>query len=52
LGQILDTHPGPVEVQVKLIGSTVKHFLLPQRVAVGHDLFGELKALLGPDAVD
>ncbi|BDQ00192.1 DNA polymerase III subunit alpha [Aquiluna sp. KACHI24] len=52
LGEILDTHPGPVEVQVKLIGSAVKHFLLPQRVAVGHDLFGELKALLGPDAVD
>ena len=52
LAEILDTHPGPVEVQVKLVGATVKHFLLPQRVAVGHDLFGELKALLGPDAVD
>lgn len=52
LSQILDSHPGPVEVQVKLIGSGVKHFLLPQRVAIGHDLFGELKALLGPDAVD
>jgi hypothetical protein len=25
--------------------------MLPQRVAVGHDLFGELKALLGPEAV-
>ncbi|MFM2019625.1 MAG: polymerase subunit alpha [Actinomycetota bacterium] len=52
LAEILDTHPGPVEVQVKLVGAIVKHFLLPQRVAVGHDLFGELKALLGPDAVD
>ncbi|MEY4989801.1 MAG: polymerase subunit alpha [Actinomycetota bacterium] len=52
LGSILDAHPGPVEVQVKLVGANVKHFLLPQRVAIGHDLFGELKALLGPDAVD
>ena len=52
LAEILDIHPGPVEVQIKLVGSTVKHFLLPQRVSIGHDLFGELKALLGPDAVD
>ena len=52
LAEILDTHPGPVEVQIRLIGAQVKHFLLPQRVSVGHDLFGELKALLGPDAVD
>ena len=52
LGAILDSHPGPVEVQVKLIGANIKHFLLQQRVAIGHDLFGELKALLGPDAVD
>ncbi len=52
LGSILDSHPGPVEVQVRLVGANVKHFLLPQRVAIGHDLFGELKALLGPDAVD
>ena len=52
LGTILDKHPGPVEVQVKLeSNSDAKHFLLPQRVAVGHDLFGELKALLGQDAV-
>ena len=52
LAEILDIHPGPVEVQIKLVGSGVKHFLLPQRVSIGHDLFGELKALLGPDAVD
>ena len=52
LAEILDLHPGPVEVQIRLIGSDVRHFLLPQRVSVGHDLFGELKALLGPDAVD
>ena len=52
LGAILDKNPGPVEVQVKLEGGAeAKHFLLPQRVAVGHDLFGELKALLGVDSV-
>ena len=51
LSEILAKHPGPVEVQVRLVGSQTKHFLLPHRVMVGHDLFGELKAILGPDAV-
>ena len=52
LAGILDSHPGPVEVQVKLHSNhNTSHFMLPQRVSVGHDLFGELKALLGPDAV-
>lgn len=52
LGSILESHPGPVEVQVKLhTNHGSSHFMLPQRVRVGHDLFGELKALLGPDAV-
>ncbi len=51
LGVILDSNPGPCEVQVRLVGATDRHFMLPQRVAVGHDLFGELKALLGSDAV-
>jgi DNA polymerase-3 subunit alpha len=52
LNAILDSHPGPVEVQVKLVGGAeAKHFVLPQRVAVGQDLFGELKSLLGVDAV-
>jgi DNA polymerase III subunit alpha len=51
LSEILTKHPGPVEVQVRLVGSQTKHFLLPHRVMVGHDLFGELKAILGPDAV-
>jgi DNA polymerase-3 subunit alpha len=53
LNAILDSHPGPVEVQIKLYGGAEpKHFVLPQRVAVGQDLFGELKALLGVDAVN
>lgn len=52
LANILEAHPGPVEVQVKLTAPAgVSHFMLPQRVKVGQDLFGELKALLGPEAV-
>lgn len=50
LNAILSAHPGPVEVQVKLGDS--RHFLLPHRVSVGPDLFGELKSLLGADSVN
>jgi len=49
LNSVLTAHPGPVEVQIKL-GET-RHFVLPHRVSVGPELFGELKALLGADAV-
>lgn len=49
LNAVLTSHPGPVEVQVKLGES--RHFVLPHRVSVGPDLFGELKSLLGADAV-
>jgi DNA polymerase-3 subunit alpha len=53
LSEILTAHPGPVEVQIKMQnGGDSKHFLLPQRISVGHDLFGEIKALLGQDAVN
>ncbi|MFM1950871.1 MAG: polymerase subunit alpha, partial [Actinomycetota bacterium] len=53
LTEILAKNPGPVEVQIKLQnGSETKHFLLPQRVGVGHDLFGEIKALMGQDSVN
>jgi DNA polymerase-3 subunit alpha len=52
LSNILEAHPGPVEVQIRLTASAgTSHFMLPQRVKVGQDLFGELKALLGPEAV-
>lgn len=51
LQHILEKYPGPCEVQVKLTSATPKHFMLQQRVDIGHDLFGELKALLGPDSV-
>jgi DNA polymerase-3 subunit alpha len=52
LSNILEAHPGPVEVQIRLTASSgTSHFMLPQRVKVGQDLFGELKALLGPEAV-
>ena len=49
LNSVLSAHPGPVEVQIKL-GET-RHFVLPHRVSVGPELFGELKSLLGVDAV-
>jgi DNA polymerase-3 subunit alpha len=49
LNSLLTAHPGPVEVQVKL--GEARHFVLPHRVSVGPDLFGELKSLLGADAV-
>jgi DNA polymerase-3 subunit alpha len=49
LNSVLSAHPGPVEVQIKL-GET-RHFVLPHRVSVGPELFGELKSLLGADAV-
>jgi DNA polymerase-3 subunit alpha len=53
LSEILTRNPGPVEVQIKMQnGGESKHFLLPQRISVGHDLFGEIKALLGQDAVN
>jgi DNA polymerase-3 subunit alpha len=53
LSEILAKNPGPVEVQIKMQnGGDSKHFLLPQRISVGHDLFGEIKALLGQDAVN
>ena len=53
LSEILTKNPGPVEVQIKMQnGGDSKHFLLPQRISVGHDLFGEIKALLGQDAVN
>ena len=52
LKAILERNPGPVEVQIKLVTTAGdKHFLLPQRVAIGSDLFGELKALFGASAV-
>ena len=53
LSEILTKNPGPVEVQIKMQnGGDSNHFLLPQRITVGHDLFGEIKALLGQDAVN
>jgi DNA polymerase-3 subunit alpha len=53
LSEILTKNPGPVEVQIKMQnGGDSKHFLLPQRISIGHDLFGEIKALLGQDAVN
>jgi DNA polymerase-3 subunit alpha len=52
LRAILETYEGPVEVQLKLTGSDGdRHFLLPNRVNVCPELFGEVKQLLGAESI-
>jgi len=52
LRAILETYEGPVEVQLKLTGTEGdRHFLLPQRVKVCPELFGEVKQLLGAESI-
>ncbi|MBF4617847.1 DNA polymerase III subunit alpha, partial [Clavibacter sp. VKM Ac-2873] len=49
LKEILRRHSGDDEVRLQLIkGETARIFGLPMKVALGADLFGELKTLLGP----
>ena len=52
LNQTLRVHPGPTEVYITLLdGADEKLFALPARVAITGDLFGELKALVGREAL-
>jgi len=52
LRAILETYEGLVEVQLKLSGTEGdRHFLLPQRVKVCPELFGEVKQLLGAQSI-
>ncbi|WP_022880649.1 DNA polymerase III subunit alpha [Gryllotalpicola ginsengisoli] len=52
LGDMLIRHAGDNEVRLRLVkGSTARVFELPYKVAVSPDLFGELKALLGPSCL-
>jgi DNA polymerase-3 subunit alpha len=52
LRSILETYQGPVEVQLKLTGGDGdRHFVLPNRVQVCPELFGEVKQLLGADSI-
>ncbi|KAB1660116.1 DNA polymerase III subunit alpha [Pseudoclavibacter chungangensis] len=49
LDEVLRRHAGASEVRLKMRGANViRRFELPHRVRVSDDLFGELKALLGP----
>src|SRR5699024_7863083 len=49
LGEVLGRHSGANEVRLRLVkDDAVRLFELPQPVAVTPDLYGELKALLGP----
>lgn len=52
LSEILTRYSGPVEVQVKMSSNSGdRHFLLPQRVQVCQELFGEIKSLMGAGSV-
>ena len=52
LRSILETYEGPVEVQLKLTGTDGdRHFVLPNRVQVCPELFGEVKQLLGAESI-
>ena len=52
LDRILRLYSGSTEVYITLTGAPEDQvFALPNRVAVGHEFFGELKALLGKAAI-
>ena len=51
LNELLVRYPGEVEVQLTLSLETPQHFMLPHRVRVVPELFGEIKSMFGADAV-
>jgi DNA polymerase-3 subunit alpha len=52
LNDVLIRHSGDTEVRLKLIkGQTARVFEVPYPVRVSADLYGELKALLGPNCL-
>jgi DNA polymerase-3 subunit alpha len=54
LRELLAQHPGTTDVRVKLInGSRITMMAMPPqlRVSTGNDLFGDLKAILGPQCL-
>lgn len=54
LRELLGQHPGTTDVRVKLLnGSRVTMMAMPQhlRVSTGTELFGDLKAILGPQCL-
>lgn len=55
LGELVEVfrrHPGTSEVRLRLLGSSgVRVFAVPHQVAVSSDFYGEIKSLLGPNAL-
>ena len=51
LNELLVRYPGEVEVQLTLNLEKPQHFMLPHRIRVVPELFGEIKAMFGADAI-
>ncbi|RDV44550.1 DNA polymerase III subunit alpha [Leifsonia sp. ku-ls] len=52
LAEVLARHPGEAEVRLRLVkGPVARVFEVPKPVKVSPDLYGELKALLGPNCL-
>ncbi|MDN4595848.1 DNA polymerase III subunit alpha [Leifsonia virtsii] len=52
LAEVLARHPGEAEVRLRLVkGQVARVFEVPKPVKVSPDLYGELKALLGPNCL-
>lgn len=52
LAEVLARHPGEAEVRLRLVkGQVARVFEVPKPVRVSPDLYGELKALLGPNCL-
>ncbi|MBF4458691.1 DNA polymerase III subunit alpha [Pseudoclavibacter sp. VKM Ac-2867] len=53
LGKVLRRHSGESEVRLRLrTPGVIRRFELPHRVRITQDLYGELKALLGPSCLE
>lgn len=53
LGKVLRRHAGESEVRLRLrTPGVIRRFELPHRVRITQDLYGELKALLGPSCLE
>ncbi|HLP22915.1 MAG TPA: DNA polymerase III subunit alpha [Microbacteriaceae bacterium] len=52
LAHVFKRHPGQSEVRLKLLGSSgVRVFAVPYQVGPSADFYGEIKSLLGPNAL-
>lgn len=52
LAEVFRRHPGQSEVRLRLLSSSgVRVFAVPHQVTVSSDFYGEIKSLLGPNAL-